>query len=346
MDALALHVLDEAQVGHHGDHGGVAFQTALFLHAHGQQSNDLVTVHLLALLVAGKAAVRVAVKGDAAVEAARDDRLFEVIEVGAAHALVDVLTIRLHAQEGALGTQTGEQLLGHGSGSAVCAVDADVQAGQIAVDGLVQVVHIVLQAVVAAVHAAHLRTGLQFDARAVVINVDFDLVLHLVGQLVAGAGKNFDAVELHRVVGGRDHDAGVCIVFAHQIGHGRRGQHTQALHVGTHAAQARGQGRFQHVAGLAGVLADEDARAAAGAASQHSGSAAADLHGQLTGQISARHTAHAVGSKILTHNKIYPTFRFTPSSGPLGHLPPSGGRLLKHHLAVRLPPVGGSCHRR
>ena len=89
--------------------------------------------------------------------------------------------------------------------------------------------------------------------------------------------------------------------------------HAQALHVRAHAAQAGGQGRFQHIAGLAGVLADEDAGAVAGAARQDSSSAAADLHGHLTGQVRARHTADAIRSKIFSHNQYLHILKHIPS---------------------------------
>ena len=122
--------------------------------------------------------------------------------MGAAHTGVDVLSVRLHADKGTLCAQTGEQLPGYCCRGTVGAVDADVQAGQVAVDGLAQVVHIVLQAVIAAVHAAHIVAGHQLDARTVVVDVSLDLVFHLIRQLVAAARKDLDAVELHRVVGG------------------------------------------------------------------------------------------------------------------------------------------------
>ena len=169
-------------------------------------------------------------------------------------------------------------------------------------DGLVQVVHIVLQAVIAAVHAAHIVAGHQLDARTVVVDVSLDLVFHLIRQLVAAARKDLDAVELHRVVGGRNDHTGVRVVLAHQIGHGGGGQHAQTLHVRTHAAQTGGQGSFQHVAGLAGVLADQDAGAVAGAAGEHRCRAAADLHCQFTGQVCTGHAAHTVGPKVFSHN--------------------------------------------
>ena len=303
MDPLGLHKLDEAQVGHDGDDRSIAVQTTLFLHVHGQQGDDLVAVDLLTLLVAGEAAVRVAVKGDAAVKAALDDSLFQIVQMGAAHTGVDVLSVRLHADKGTLCAQTGEQLPGYCCRGTVGAVDADVQAGQVAVDGLIQVVGVILDAVGAVGHAAHIVAGGQLEARALIVDIGFNFVLHLVRQLVAGAGENFDAVEFHRVVRRRDDHAGVGVVLAHQIGHGGSGDDAQTLNVRAHAAQTGGQGSFQHITGLAGVLADEDTGLVASAAGQHGGSAASDEHRHLTGQVCTSHAAHTVGTKILSHSK-------------------------------------------
>src|SRR5699024_7167197 len=105
--------------------------------------------------------------------------------------------------------------------------------------------------------------GGQGDVPAVVVDVGLDAGFHLVGQLVAGGGEHFDAVELHRVVGRRDGDARVRLVLGDEVGHRGGGQNAQGLHVGPHAAQAGGQGGFQHIPRLAGVLADQDAGPAA-----------------------------------------------------------------------------------
>ena len=93
------------------------------------------------------------------------------------------------------------------------------------------------------------------------------------------------------------------VVLAHQIGHGGSGDDAQALDVRAHAAQTGGQGSFQHITGLAGVLADEDTGLVASAAGQHGGSAASDEHCHLTGQVCTSHAAHTVGTKILSHSK-------------------------------------------
>ena len=51
----------------------------------------------------------------------------------------------------------------------------------------------------------------------------FDLLLQSVGQLVAVAAKNLDAVKFTGVVGGGNHNARIGAVFSHQIGYRRRG---------------------------------------------------------------------------------------------------------------------------
>ncbi len=51
-----------------------------------EQGNDLVAVHLVTLFVAAKAAVGITVKGNAAVKAAFHHGLFQIFQMGAAHA--------------------------------------------------------------------------------------------------------------------------------------------------------------------------------------------------------------------------------------------------------------------
>ena len=64
-----------------------------------------------------------------------------------------------------------------------------------------------------------------------------DRVLDLVGQLVAAAGEELDAVVRGRVVRGGDHDAEVCVQVPHQVGSGGRGQHAGVVDVDAGAGQ-------------------------------------------------------------------------------------------------------------
>ena len=116
--------------------------------------------------------------------------------------------------------------------------------------------------------------------------------------------ENFDAVEFHRVVGSGNHNTGVRLIFAHQIRHAGGGDDAQQHDIRADAAQTGSQRGFQHIAGNAGVLADEDLGAVTVQLGQHRCHTATDFQRQFTGQVLARHTADTVGTKKFTHNTI------------------------------------------
>ena len=67
----------------------------------------------------------------------------------------------------------------------------------------------------------------------------WNVPLQLVGELVAAAGEELDAVVGHGVVAGGEHHAEVGAERAGEIRHRRRGQHADAQHVHARAGQAR-----------------------------------------------------------------------------------------------------------
>ena len=76
----------------------------------------------------------------------------------------------------------------------------------------------------------------------------------------------------------------------------------------------------------------------AGAAGEHRCRAAADLHGQFTGQVCTGHAAHTVGSKILTHKKYLTFDKSNPFQAvPLSIACPSG------ELITARCPEPGTC---
>ena len=125
-----------------------------------------------------------------------------------------------------------------------------------------------------------------------------DLLLHRVGQLEAVPAEDLDAVVVVGVVAGADDDAGVGAHADREVRH-RRGRHRPAQE---HAAPHRGHpGRdrgLEHVAGEAGVLADEHARRVALPAARDEGHGAAQGQRQLGGHgVDVRHPADAVGAE-------------------------------------------------
>ena len=86
----------------------------------------------------------------------------------------------------------------------------------------------------------------------------FDPLLDQVIQLVTIGAEKLDAVVGVRIVRGGDDDAGIRPQTAGDVSHPRRGQRADEQHVHAHGKDARGNGVLQHVAGEAGVLADDD----------------------------------------------------------------------------------------
>ncbi len=86
----------------------------------------------------------------------------------------------------------------------------------------------------------------------------FDLGLDLVVELVAVRAEEFDAVVGVGIVGGGDDDAGVGAQAAGDVGDAGRGQRADEEHIHAHGEDAGGDGVLEHVAGEAGVFADDD----------------------------------------------------------------------------------------
>ena len=85
-----------------------------------------------------------------------------------------------------------------------------------------------------------------------------ELVLDRVVELEAVVVEDLEAVVVGRVVRRRDHDPGRELARAGEEGEGRRGHDADLVDVGAQARRAGGDRRHEHVAGAAGVLADDD----------------------------------------------------------------------------------------
>ena len=88
-----------------------------------------------------------------------------------------------------------------------------------------------------------------------------DLLLDVVGELEALRAEQLDAIVFEQIMRSRDHNAEI---GAHRLGQHRdrrRRHRADQQHVHADRCEARHHGIFDHVAGQAGVLADDDAMA-------------------------------------------------------------------------------------
>ena len=130
-----------------------------------------------------------------------------------------------------------------------------------------------------------------------VLDLEDGLFVHL----LAVAVEELDAVVVERVVGGGDHDAAVEVVHPRDVGDGGGGGDVHDVGVGAAGHQAGAERVFEHVAGAAGVLADDDLGLLAEARAVVPAEVAADLDGVLEGQVLVGFPAEAVGSEIFAH---------------------------------------------
>ena len=173
---------------------------------------------------------------------------------------VDVPAVRLDADRDDVRAQFGQDVGGDLVGRTVGAVDHDLDAfqRQFARKSVLDEHVVTAQGIVHAHRFADAVRGKPRDRGGRPAHEGRNVVLDRVGQLQALLGKYFETVVLKRVVRGRDHDAGIGPQTARQKGHPGRGHRPDQQHVPTHRADARSQGRLQHVARQPRVLTDHD----------------------------------------------------------------------------------------
>ena len=181
--------------------------------------------------------------------------------MGGSAGIVDVETVRGGVDDDDLrpgGAQGGRA---HVRGGPVGGVHDDAQAGQVGGHGVDEVVDVVL-----------VRHGLALDdpadpsARGELVDraeQGLDLVLDGVGELVAAAGEELDAIVLKGVVGGGDDHTQVHVLGRGQVGDGRGRQDAHAGDVHAGGGQAGRDGVVEELATGTGVTAHDGARSPA-----------------------------------------------------------------------------------
>ena len=155
----------------------------------------------------------------------------------------------------------------------------------------------------------------ELASRLAEIGVDqlLDLLLDLVGELVAVRAEQLDAVVVVGIVRGRDHHAEVGAHRARQHRDARRRDRAGQQHVHADRGEAGRQRVLDHVAGQARVLADQHAVAVV-AVLEDEPDRLADLQREFRRDDAVGPAANAVGAEILASHQS--PLRFGPVSGP------------------------------
>ena len=147
--------------------------------------------------------------------------------MGRAAVFVDVCAVRRCAEHMYFCTQTCKEFLCCGGRTAVCAVQRHTDVGAVCCNTACQIRDVVLFGISVLRNRTDTDIGLQLDFFRVIQDQRLDLFFGSIRQLITGSRKQLDAVELHAVMGCRDHNACICTVCPYQICHSRRGNYAQ-----------------------------------------------------------------------------------------------------------------------
>src|SRR5882757_223558 len=259
-DALAFEEAFEPEIGHHGGDDTGLGETAVFLPALRDHSQKLVAVDHMAALVDQDDAIGIAIERDADIGAHLAHLLAQRFRRGRAAFLVDVETIGIDAHRDDVGAKLPQRFRHHLVGSPVGTIDHHAQSveRELARQRTLGEFDVAVMDAVDAAGAAEAGALRQMAVDRLVEQL-LDLLLDIVGQFEALRAEQLDAVVLEQVVGRRNHHAEIS---AHRLGQHRdrrRRDRAEQQHVHADRGKAGHHGVFDHVAGKARVLADDDA---------------------------------------------------------------------------------------
>ena len=319
VNPILLCKAEKAEAAHHRYHGSAAGKPALSFHLPCKNSDHLVAVDHIALFVHGKTAVGIAVKGNCQIVFAAGHQACQMLHMGAAARPIDVGAVGGIAQYGRLGAQEREQQPCGTAGSAVGAVRQHPHTVQPLRYGGGKIFSIKrCRLVVLGADTDLLR--LHRDQGDIPIQKhSLDLVLLVIGQLVALRSEDLDAVEFIGIVGGGNNHARRRLFLHGKVSHRRRGNDPQQHHIGTARHQSAGKRRLQHITGKSGIPSDDHGRALAGVLrADHLRQRHTHLSGTAKGKIAVGNAANAVCSKQSAHivsSRFLNQFWFRRSSG-------------------------------
>ena len=130
----------------------------------------------------------------------------------------------------------------------------------------------------------------------------FDLVLDLVGQLVAVAAEKLDAVVAEGIMRSGDDDARRHLMLFRKIRNGRRRYHARDDRMAARRADARRQRRNEHRPGNPRVASDQDLRLLRAPLAEIKRSRTSQIIRKLRRQLQIRLAAHTVRPKHSRHD--------------------------------------------
>ena len=227
LNPLGSQCLVKPEIAHDRYDRRILNQLALFLKRAGQQIDNHISVDLAALFIDSQTAVRVAVKGDSDIRAFLDNRFRQFVQMSRAAAQIDVAAVRLVADNRQIRAGSFEIRRRRHHGSAVCAVDNYLHAGQIRMIAREDRLRVDPRRIFDPVYMVVLRDNIVMVRR----DMRFDLVFHRIRKLIAFGAEEFDPVVFIRIVRRRDNNPRVRAEYARKHRHSGSRNHARQHHV-------------------------------------------------------------------------------------------------------------------
>ena len=298
--------LVESDVRHHRRHDCVVRQMPRAHHLRRTGDENMIPVEQRSRLIETEAAVRVAVVGDTDVRPAFEHRTAQGVQMRRAAAVVDVHPVRERVDHLDVGTEAAQHLRHRLIRCTVRTVEDDPHPIKPLGTRAHHVVDVLVEEVIAILHHADILSRWTRLMVAVLQLADksLQLVFYGIGQLVAVAAKEFDAVIGERVVGCRDHNARVHLMLTCEIGNRRRRHDPREESGSARRADARRQRRLEHLARDTRIAPDQNAWPHLGVCSEIECRRASKLISQLRCELRIRHTAYAIRPKKSHDNSL------------------------------------------
>ena len=256
-DSVRLQISLKAEVRHHRRDQAAAAKSPAAVPGGGDQGHELVAVDDRARLVHDDQPVGIAIERNADIGAGFDHRPAQQAGIGRSATLVDVEAVGLDPDRDHVRAKLPQGRRRDLVGGAVGAIDNDFEPveSHLGWERRLRGVDVAAARILDPLRPAD-RLG--WDKQRLGLEQRLDRGLVLIGKLVAIGPEQFDAVVGELVVAGRDHHADV---GAHRVGqhrHRRCRDRADHHHVHADAGESGDERRFHHVAGQAGVLADDD----------------------------------------------------------------------------------------
>ena len=329
-DALLIKSLIQTKVGHDRGNDGIGQQLATLLHVAAVDVQNMVASDDIALFIHTQATVSIAVIGKTDVQPLFYHELLQALDVGGTCIVVDIQSVGLCIDDVGVSAQRIEHRLSDVPGTAVGAVQTDLDALEGIDSEADQIAHVAVAARHIVHSAADVLTMSKGQLRPVLIeymelsvNVILNQQQDLLRHLLAIAVDQLDAVIVVGIMAGRNHDAAVEVVHSGDVCNTWRSSDMQQISVRTGSGQACNQTVLEHIGATTSVLADYNAcRIRITVALTQSvvipAQKTTNLVGVVSGQSNSSFSTESIGSKILSHYSFsHPKSDLTNRNVPL-----------------------------